>query len=94
LGKLSFKVSEKGAVSATQTVVCSLNAVQTGLLPPSITGFRMKTTLANGVTTVEALPFFYDWASFYGVFPEGATREFTCQLGRTIVINPGARLQD
>jgi hypothetical protein len=68
-----------------QTVVCSLSAGQVG--PPvtvtrrRISGFTMKTTAADGTTNVQSLPFSSTWASYYGILPFGAYREFTCQVG-------------
>jgi hypothetical protein len=85
---------EEGAdceADQTQTVVCSLNSHQTGPLAPQvrITGFTMKTTLANGATDVKSLPFSAQWASFYGLLPAGAQREFTCRIGLADVYDPG-----
>lgn len=83
----------------TQAVVCSLTAgavwprtrLLDSLFPLVITGFTMKTTLASGVTSVQSLSFSSNWASFYGLFPEGVTREFSCQIGRSVFVNALSR---
>jgi hypothetical protein len=85
---------EEGAnceAGQTQSVVCSLDSHQTGPLAIQvrITGFTMKTTFANGTTEVKSLPFFDRWASFFGPFPSGVRREFTCRTGLSDVFDPG-----
>src|SRR5690606_16296222 len=64
--------------------VCNVQKIpgQTiGTTQPPITGFTMRTTIGNGPPEVKALPFSNTVASFYGVLPPCATREFTCQIG-------------
>ncbi len=80
---------EEGAVceaGQTQTIMCNVQKIpgQTiGATQPPITGFSMRTTMANGASEVTTLPFSKSVASFYGVLPAGATREFTCKIGTT-----------
>jgi hypothetical protein len=66
-------------------VVCWLDAGQSlpgpGWFPIAITGFTIKTTLANGVTSVRSLPHSDTVADFYGDLPQDATSEFSCQIG-------------
>ncbi len=86
-GPLNVAGVEEGAVceaGQTQTVMCNVQKIpgQTiGTTQPPITGFTMRTTIGNGPPEVKALPFSNTVASFYGVLPPGATREFTCQIG-------------
>lgn len=79
-GPLNVAGVEEGAncpAGETQSIVCSLQGAQ----PQLITAFTMKTTYANGTTTTTSLPFSGSWASYYGLNPEGVTREFTCAVG-------------
>lgn len=74
----------------TQTIVCSLN--DNGASPvmaARITGFTMKTTAEDGTVTVQELPFSGGWASYYGLRPHGAYREFNCRIGLENVYDPG-----
>jgi len=61
----------------TQTVLCY---IEPGYMV--INRFTMTTTTADGTFTTEELPFSSRWASHFGVVPEGARREFACQVGR------------
>ena len=72
----------------TQTVVCSLSAGQSAL-SVRISAFTMKTTNEIGEVTVQSLPFTSTWASFFGVKPHGAFREFTCRVSPADVYDPG-----
>ena len=72
----------------TQTVVCSLNAGQSAL-SVRISAFTMKTTNEIGEVTMQSLPFTSTWASFFGVKPHGAFREFTCRVSPADVYDPG-----
>ena len=71
-----------------QTVVCSLSAGQSAL-SVRISAFTMKTTNEIGEVTVQPLPFTSTWASFFGVKPHGAFREFTCRVSPADVYDPG-----
>ena len=88
-GPINVAGVEEGAVceaGQTQTVMCNVQKIpgQTiGTTQPPITGFSMRTTMSNGSSEVTALPFSKSVASFYGVLPAGATREFTCKIGTT-----------
>ncbi len=88
-GPINVAGVEEGAVceaGQTQTVMCNVQKIpgQTiGTTQPPITGFSMRTTMPNGMSEVRALPFSKSVASFYGVLPAGATREFTCKIGTT-----------
>jgi hypothetical protein len=75
----------------TQAVVCSLRPGQSGPAGGSlrISAFTMKTTNAIGEVTVQSLPFTSTWASFSGLKPHGAFREFTCAVSLGEVYDPG-----
>jgi hypothetical protein len=75
----------------TQTVVCSLRAGQYGPTghPLRISAFSMKTTDELGQVTVQSLPFTNNWASFTGLKPHGAFREFTCRVSLGYLYEPG-----
>jgi hypothetical protein len=77
------------AAGETQSVVCWLGNHQTDA-NVAIRGFSMKTTYANGVSTVTSLPYSATSATYYGVMPTGVTREFTCTVTapRIIVVPP------
>jgi hypothetical protein len=73
----------------TQTVICSL-----GASPPAgptsgrrIVDFTMRTMQGDGSVHETSLPFSNTWASFYGFFPFGAYREFTCRVGLTDAVD-------
>lgn len=88
-GPINVAGVEEGAAceaGQTQTVMCNVQKIPgmtIGTTQPPITGFTMRTTMANGMSEVKALPFSKTVASFYGVLPAGATREFTCKIGTT-----------
>jgi hypothetical protein len=58
------------------------------IFPLAITGFTMKSTFADGTTSVQSLPFSNTGANFQGMFPEGVIREFTCQIARSFDAPP------
>lgn len=85
-GQLNVIGVEEGAVceaNQTQTVMCNLDKNQSGTVStrPTLTGLIMRTTMANGAFQVQTLPASANTASFFGVLPAGASREFTCQIG-------------
>jgi len=88
-GPINVAGVEEGAAceaGQTQTVICNVQKIPgmtIGTTQPPITGFTMRTTMPNGMSDVKALPFSNTVASFYGVLPAGATREFTCKIGTT-----------
>jgi len=75
----------------TQSVVCSLNAGQSGPFAASlrISSFTMRTTNEIGQVTVQSLPFTNTWASFNGLKPHGAFREFVCRISLGEINDPG-----
>lgn len=80
---------EEGADCAggqAQGIICQLDANQpsTKFGPPQITGFTMRTTMANGTSQVSSLPFVSNLAQFAGPMAAGASREFTCQIGTAL----------
>lgn len=83
-GPLNVPGVEEGAnceSDQTQTVVCSLDGNDgSPAMAVQITGFTMKTTAEDGTTDVRALPFSANWASYHGLLPHGAYREFTCRI--------------
>lgn len=85
-GPLNVVGVEEGAMcngGQAQGIICQLdpNQVSTRFGPPQITGFTMRTTMANGTSQVVSLPFVSNLAQFSGTFPSGVSREFTCQIG-------------
>jgi len=77
----------------SQAVVCWLPALSRTspvdwVFPLAITGFTMKSTFADGTTSVQSLPFSSTGANFQGIFPEGVIREFTCQIARSFNAPP------
>jgi hypothetical protein len=74
-----------------QSVVCSLRAGQSGPSGRSlrISAFTMKTTNEIGEVTEQSLPFTNSWASFTGLKPHGAFREFVCRVSLGEVYDPG-----
>jgi hypothetical protein len=85
-GPLNVVGVEEGAVcepGQTQTVMCNLekNQGNVGVMVPTLSGLTMRTTMANGASEVRSLPFSGNTASFFGIFPAGASREFICQIG-------------
>ena len=66
----------------TQTVMCNLDKSQgnVGKLVPILSGLTVRTTV-NGAAQVQTIPASGNTASFFGVLPAGASREFTCQIG-------------
>ncbi len=89
LGVVGAQVGASCAAGDTQSVVCSMSGNQPSPLALAITGFKMRTTYANGTVSVQSLPFGSSFASYYGVLPAGVVREFTCEINSTIVVNPG-----
>src|SRR6266498_945647 len=82
-GPLNVTGVEVGAnceFDRTQRIICSLSEAQTGPVSAQvkITGFTMKTTLADGSIDVISLPLdSSSAASYYGPLPFGDYREFT-----------------
>lgn len=66
----------------TQTIMCNLDKNQgnVGTQMPVLSGLTVRTTV-NGVAQVQTIPSSGNTASFFGVLPAGASREFTCQIG-------------
>ena len=94
-GPLNVVGVEEGAVcdgGQAQGIICQLdpNQANTRFGPPQIVGFTMRTTLANGASQVNPLPFSSNLAQFAGTFPAGASREFTCQIGTPLTAATGA----
>jgi hypothetical protein len=94
-GPLNVVGVEEGAMcdgGQAQGIICQLDPKQTSTRfgPPQITGFTMRTTMANGVSQVTPLPFVSNLAQFAGPLPAGASREFTCQIGTSMTANMGA----
>jgi hypothetical protein len=88
-GPLNVAGVEEGAMcdgGQAQGIICQLDANQTSTRfgPPQIVGFTMRTTMANGASEVQSLPFVSNLAQFAGTFPAGATREFTCRIGSAL----------
>jgi hypothetical protein len=86
-GPLDVVGVEEGAVcepGQTQTVICNLAANQgnVGVMVPKLAGLTMRTTTASGASQVQTVPASGNGstASFFGVLPAGASREFTCQI--------------
>ena len=75
------------AANDTQSVVCSVNSGSSTL----IRALKMKTTYANGTSTVESFAPSTNgrFASYFGVLPAGAIREFSCDLTWNIIVDPG-----
>ena len=93
-GPLEVAGVEEGANcenDQTQSVVCSLGAGQSGPFASSvrISAFTMRTTNEIGQVTVQSLPFTNTWASFTGLKPHGAVREFTCRISLGAISDPG-----
>jgi hypothetical protein len=85
VGPLNVVGVEEGAqceAGQTQTVMCNLDKNQgnVGTMVPTLSGLTMRTTM-NGVSTVQTLPASGYTASFFGLLPAGALRQFTCQIG-------------
>jgi hypothetical protein len=94
-GPLNVAGVEEGAVcdgGQAQGIICQLDPKQTSTKfgPPQITGFTMRTTMANGASQVVSLPFVSNLAQFAGPLPAGASREFTCQIGTNLTAATGA----
>jgi hypothetical protein len=92
VGPLNVVGVEEGAVcegGQTQGIICQLdpNQASTKFGPPQIVGFTMRTTMANGTSEVNSLPFSSNLAQFANTFPAGVSREFTCQIG-TLMLAP------
>jgi hypothetical protein len=88
-GPLNVAGVEEGAMcdgGQAQGIICQLDANQpsTRFGPPQIVGFTMRTTMANGASDVQSLPFVSNLAQFSGPFPAGASREFTCRIGSAL----------
>jgi hypothetical protein len=76
----------------TQSVFCWLGNHQVATdANIAIRNFTMKTTYANGFSTVTTLPFTATVANFNALLPAGVTREFTCTVNvpRIIIHDPG-----
>jgi hypothetical protein len=86
---LGVQLGANCAAGDTQAVVCWLGQNSGSIFPLVINGFKMKTTYANGTSTTQSLPFSSTSATYYGVMPSGATREFTCSVGWSTVVNGG-----
>jgi len=85
-GPLNVVGVEEGAVcdaGQTQTVMCKLDSNQGGTASttPVLSGLTVRTTLSNGTPQVQTFPPSGNTASFFGLLPAGASREFTCQIG-------------
>ena len=94
-GPLSVVGVEEGAMcdgGQAQGIICQLDSNQAGTRfgPPQITGFNMRTTMSDGTSRVDKLPFVGNLAQFAGPLPPGASREFTCQIGTSLTANMGA----
>jgi hypothetical protein len=94
-GPLNVAGVEEGAVcdgGQAQGIICQLDPNQASTIfgPPQITGFTMRTTMANGASQVVSLPFVSNLAQFAGPLPAGASREFTCQIGTNLTAATGA----
>ena len=88
-GPLNVAGVEEGAMcdgGQAQGIICQLDLNQTSTRfgPPQIVGFKMRTTMANGASEEQSLPFVSNLAQFAGPFPAGASREFTCQIGNAL----------
>lgn len=88
-GPLNVAGVEEGAMcdgGQVQGIICQLDANQpsTRFGPPQIVGFTMRTTMANGASDVQSLPFVSNLGQFSGPFPAGASREFTCRIGNSL----------
>ena len=96
-GPLNVVGVEEGANcdgGQAQGIICQLdpNQASTKFGPPQIVGFTMRTTMANGTSVVNSLPFVSNLAQFADTFPAGASREFTCQIGTPLTAATGALL--
>ena len=84
-GPLNVVGVEEGALceaGQTQTVMCNLDKNQGNVsvsMLPTLSGLTMRTTI-NGVSTMQTLPASGNTASFFGLLPAGASREFTCKI--------------
>ena len=69
----------------TQTIMCNLDKNQgnVGNLAPVLSGLTVRTTV-NGTAQVQTIPASGNTASFFGLLPAGASREFTCQIGNPL----------
>ncbi|MFZ1746712.1 MAG: trypsin-like serine protease [Nitrospirales bacterium] len=85
-GPLNVVGVEEGTVcesGQTQTIMCNLDKNQgnVGVMVPTLSGLTVRTTMSNGTSQVQTLPPSGSTASFFGLLPAGASREFTCQIG-------------
>jgi hypothetical protein len=89
LDVLGVEVGANCEADQRQTVICALSSDQPGyehtIRRPRITGFTMRTTSADGTTEVKPLPFERTGASFSGLLASGTVREFTCQIGLSVL---------
>jgi len=85
-GPLNVVGVEEGAVceaNQTQTIMCKLDSNQGGTASttPVLSALTVRTTLANGSSQMQTISPSGNTVSFFGPFPAGASREFTCQIG-------------
>lgn len=95
-GPLNVVGVEEGVVcepGQTQTVMCNLEKGQGSVKPmlvPTLSGLTVRTTMSSGASEVRTLPPSGTTASFFGLLPAGASREFTCQIGTSLTAATGA----
>lgn len=88
-GPLNVVGVEEGALceaGQTQTIMCNLEKDQgnVGVMVPTLSGLTIRTTMSNGASEVHSLPASGNTASFFGLLPAGASREFTCQIATPV----------
>jgi len=88
-GPLNVVGVEEGAqceANQTQTVICKLDSNQGGTvsMAPVLSGLTVRTTSTGGAPQVQTIPASGNTASFFGLLPAGASREFTCQIGTAL----------
>lgn len=98
-GPLNVRGVEVGANcqgGRTQRVLClpDDDGVRSPRFATKVTGFTMKTVAADGTVDVRDLPLSGGGASYYGLLPSGASREFTCRIGQDNVFDPVENSRD
>ena len=88
-GPLNVAGVEEGAnceANQTQTAICKLDSNQGGTVSttPVLNGLTVRTTISGSAPQVQSIPASGNTASFFGLLPAGASREFTCQVGTAL----------
>jgi len=88
-GPLNVAGVEEGAdceANQSQTAICKLDSNQGGTASttPVLNGLTVRTFMPGSAPQVQNLPATGNTASFFGLLPAGASREFTCQVGTAL----------